>query len=184
MTQDFYLLYNLESRIPHTISGTPITLVPDGMATCRVKFNLGEDFVLAKKSLFHYAVIVSKGYAEFHSKRKTSEYKRYAIPDGILEDLNYKMSFVSDLGIKYSIDNQQLTLDFDLANLTADQRNAFNTSITAKNGKYTVYVTHSRDPTALLEKFDIDLYKLSKIKQYSTALSVEEPVSIWTTKTR
>ena len=184
MTQDFYLLYNLESRIPHAISGTPLDEAPEGMETCRVKFDIGEDFVLAKKSLFHYAVIVSNGYAEFHSRWKTSAYKRYAIPEGVLDDLDYKMSFVSDLGIKYSIDNQQLTLDFDLSNLTADQRNAFNTSISAKNGKYTVYVTRYQDPTALLEKFDIDLYELSKIKQYSTALSVDEPVSIWTTKTR
>lgn len=184
MTQDFYLLYNLESRIPHTISGAPITEIPNGMATCCVKFNAGEDFVLAKKSLFHYAVTVNKGYAEFHSRWKTSTYKRYAIPDGVLEDLNYKMSFLSDLDIKYSVNNQQLTLDFDLANLTIDQQDVFNTSINAKNGKYTVYVTEYRNPTRLLEKFDIDLYKLSKIKQYSIELDIIESVSLWGTKTR
>ena len=183
MKQDFYLLYNIESRIPHTISGSPITSVPAGMAKCRVKFIIGEDFVLAKKSLFHYVVIVNKGYAEFHSKWATSKYKRYAIPIGVLEDLNYKMSFISDLGIKYLIEDSKLTLNFDLAELTVDQRNAFNTSINAKNGKYTVYVTRYQDPTVLLEKFDIDLYELSKVRQYSTTLNVSEPVSIWTTKT-
>lgn len=177
---DFHLLYDLESRVPHTISGREIVTVPDGMGVCLVNEQDGNDFILGKKNLVNYLVTVVDGYADFTFKLDITTYKRYSVPDNVVQDLSYRFTFILDLDIKYTYQLNQLTVEFDLSTLGPTRKNNFTTSVNEKNGKCILYVTKHNDPTALLDKFEVDLYKLSQTKtQTFTVNSNEKTVSVW-----
>jgi hypothetical protein len=187
MTHDYYLTYDLDTRIPVSISGQKPVTVDNNTGVCLVREKYGEDFIFFRKVLDHYYVSVEEdGYASFTYKWAPvpPQYSQYGIPDNIIRDLNYKINVIANYGIEHSYANNTLTITYDLSVKTAEQRNNFYTSITPTNGKYRLYVTRYQDPTALLETIDIDLYQLSKIKTEAFKLTTKETqVTVWATRT-
>ena len=165
MTQDYYVVYDLESRIPVSIGGQPPATVPVGQAVCPTSQQYGEDFVLFKKVMNHYQVSVNdEGRADFVYRLSNVRFKRYSVPSNIVQDLSYRTNFITNFKIEYQYQNNKLTLILDLNSMDRDQRGNFITSITPTSGKCWIYITEYQNPTALIEKFQVDLYQLSKTK--------------------
>ena len=175
----FYVLYNSNTLVPTSISGQPHDQIPADMMEAPASNEDGEDFVLFKRDMNHYIVNVVDGVAEFLNRRTIAPYKKYIVPDNVVRDLNYNIIFILNFEITFECIDQALTLTFDLPGLSADRRNTFNTTVNDTNGKCVVYVTEYQDPTALLEKFEVDLFWLSKVKVYTVKLSTNERVSLW-----
>jgi hypothetical protein len=180
----FYVLYDANTRYPVSVSGTRHPDIPDGLAEGEISDADGEDFVLLRRDMSHYVVNVVDDRVEFLNRRNLAPYKKYCVPNDLVRDLNYNMIFILNFEIKYVYHDHELTLAFDLPALSADRRNTFNTLVNAYNGQCTIYVTESGDPTALLEKFEIDLYQLSKSKTLTQKLDVDQPISVWAIRNR
>jgi hypothetical protein len=177
---DYYLIYDKKTLIPNAISGQPITDVPKGMATCRVREHEGVDFITFKKIMHDFKVHVVKGYAEFYSRWNETRHNKYTVPGNMLQDLSYRITFFLNLEITFSFVENILTLHFDASLLNLDARNNFNTLVNAKNGQCKIFVTKHGDPTALLETFELDLYELGQKKSQSVLLFTQETnISIW-----
>lgn len=183
MTQDYYVVYDLESRVPVSVSGSRPTAIEDGRGILPIDQQHGEDFVLFKKIMGHYLVSVTDdGRGDFIYRLTNRRYKKYAIPSNIVQDLNYGMDFVTNFGIEYLQDDTQLILTLDLLTKDAEQRSNFNTSITAESGEFWIYVTRRRSPTELIEKFSVNLYQLGKTRSQAFELKTREKVSVWATR--
>ena len=186
MTQDYYVVYDLESRIPVSISGQPPAVISDDQAVLLTSQEHAEDFVLFKKVMDHYQVSVNDdGRADFVYRLSNVRFKRYSMPDNIVQDLSYRTNFITNFKIEYQYQNNELTLILDLNSMDRDQRSNFITSITPANGKCWAYITKYQDPTAPIEKFQFDLYQLSKTKtQVFPMANKEDQITVWATRTR
>lgn len=176
---NYYLTYDLDTRVPQTLSGAPIDPIPPGHGSCLVHTQEGEDFILGNKSITNYLVTVVDGYAEFGYRWNIVKHKKYKIDNNIVQDLNYNINFITNLDIKFDLQDSKLTLLFDLNSNGANIRNNFNTSINEKNGDCVLYVTKYQEPTALLESFDFDIYQLSQTQTQTFDLTTNCPISLW-----
>jgi hypothetical protein len=183
MSQDFFVVYNLETRIPYSISGSTPARIPENNAVCLAKHQDGEDFVLFKKSMADYLVAVNEdGYADFTFKHNLALTRKYGVANNIVRDLSYRLTFILELGITFIHTGNELELTFDLSKLGPDRKNIFNTTITPGNGRCLLYITEYQNPTALLEKHNIDLYKLSKLKKKTITIKSTGKISVWASR--
>jgi hypothetical protein len=186
MTQDYYVVYDLETRIPVSVSGQPPVTISDGQAVLPTSQQHGEDFVLFKKVMNHYQVSVNNdGRADFVYRLSNVRFKRYSVPSNIVQDLSYRTNFITNFKIEYQYQNNELTLMLDLNSMDHDHRSNFITSVTPASGKCWIYITEHQNPAALLEKFQVNLYQLSKTKTQAFLLTTnKDQISVWATRTR
>jgi hypothetical protein len=162
------------------VGGSLPSRIPEGHGTCLVKPEIGEDFVLFKKSMDHYLIAVDdNGYADFTYKWDIISPDKLNIPNNIVRDLSYRISFILQFNITFTHNDDTLSLNFDVDALGPLKKNIFNTTVNSENGKSFVYVTKFQDPVALLEKYEIDLYQLSKNKTINLPLTTNEQITVW-----
>jgi hypothetical protein len=179
MSHTFYALYNLETLDIMSISGSPFGEIPDGVKTCKVYEKDGEDFHNSRKHMHEYIINVdADGYAKFKYKYLHIVTTRNIINSNQVQDLNYKIIFFDFLDIRYQYSDTKLTLTFDIDSLETKYQDNFKNSV-VQDSKAMIYVTRYQDPTVLITKFEIDLYKFMENKIISLPLNVDIRISVW-----
>jgi hypothetical protein len=180
MAHDFHLLYDSITLVPLVISGSEIIDVREGLLTCKLQESIAEDLITHKKSLHDYLVKANNGYAELIFKNSDLWHKKKTMPDDIVKDLNYRITFFSCLDIKFIIADK-IKLYFDIDTIDISYQTNFKTVVNEQNSMAYFYITEFNNPTKLLTKFEINLLEFCKSKVLE--LDYSRPnISIWATR--
>ena len=158
MSHTFYVVYDNTTQIPNGISGYPFDNIPAGSVQACVREEDGTAFIEGHQRLHDYIVIVVDGWAVF----KPRYIIKRIFPDNMVQDLDYRINYFNIVGIKYSYNQNLLTLttDYDIP-----------------ESEFTVYVTSQGDPGKLLSKHRVKSSRSIEIKT-----TIKEPISVWATK--
>ena len=182
MSHVYYVLYDSTTLAPYSISGLPFNIVPEGSATCKVYEPDGEDFHSDKKFMRDFIVQVnSDGYAIFKYTHLHIVSTRTVVDNDVVQDLNYKIIFFNYLNIKYQQSNNTITLFFDINNIAEEYRDNFNLTV-ANSAVCMLYITGYQDPTALINKVEIDLIELAETKTITIPVNLDQQISLWGAK--
>jgi hypothetical protein len=179
MAHDYYVLYDKQLLTLYSISGYPFTDIRETQSVALIQEEDGESFITHNKSLHDYIVKVTDNvYAELIFKNSELLFKKKNVPDHIVKDLNYRISFFSCLDIQATVQDNKLILEFDLDSLYDSYRSNFLNIVNKDNGVCIFYVTEHNDPTALIKTIEVDLYQLYKQKRMEFDFP-NKKISVW-----
>lgn len=182
MSHVYYVLYDSTTLAPYSISGLPFSIVPEGSSTCKVYESDGEDFHTDKKIMRDFIVQVNNdGYAIFKYTHLHIVGTRTIVDNDVIQDLNYKIIFFNYLNIKYQQSNDAITLFFDIDDIAEEYRDNFDLTV-ANSAVCMLYITRYQDPTALINKVEIDLVKLAETKTVTIPFNLDQQISLWGVK--
>lgn len=167
------------SLVPDCISGSEITDISEGYAVCLVNNKDGEEFISGTRSMHFHTIRVVDGYAKFTNRYSKSNIKKSAGNNTIVQDLSYEINFFNNLNIKYVCNKKTLKLKFNANGIDPEYFENFNTTVRTNYNFCTIFVTEYQNPTVPLEKFEIDLYQLSRTTEVSLKLNTDRKISVW-----
>lgn len=182
MAHDYYALYDKQLLTLYSISGYPFNDIRENQLVALVAEEDGESFIKHTKSLHDYIVKVTDNkYAELIFKNSDLLFKKKNVPDNIVKDLNYRISFFSCLDIEYKLEDNKLKLIFEFDSLYNAYKENFLNIINKDNGACVFYITEHNNPTALLKTIEVDLYELYA-QRYMEFDFNNTKASVWATR--
>ena len=182
---DFYIQYDVDTLNIYSISGSRHVSIPTGKNEAPIKESIALEFIVGSLVFHNYFVHINEdGYAEVIPKGSTSVDKHSRLLDGtdnIVRDLSYRSSFFDKFMIEFTY-SDKLLLTFNFDKLSTQSKYYFNTTVIPNVSECTVYVTKYKDPSALLKKYKIDIYKLKESKTLELDLDVTDKISVWASK--
>jgi hypothetical protein len=155
----FYIRYSKETGIPDSLSGQPITNIPEDFAVATISDEDGHEFMSGKLSIGHHRVIGHNGHAILKHMHIISNDEKSALSDGIIHDLDYRASVFTGLEIHYSYINGTLTV---MKYARALPENTF-------------YITKYRDSRSLLTKVLVSDFE----KDNQFKINYDGKISVW-----
>jgi hypothetical protein len=179
--KNFYVIYNIETKKPATISALKSLNIPNGYAESIVDLTTGEEFINGKKHLHKYFVVDNNGIAKFHLINNSRKQKKYYDNDNHIKDLNERNRTFNQLEIKFQLidDKINLTMDTDLDDSIIIP---LINNINSKSKLCKLYITGYGDVNTLICSLEFDLVKLIKDKTLDIELDVDKDrISLWAT---
>ena len=179
-----YILYNAETLVPVSSSGSPFTDIAEGVAQATIAYHTHKNLVESHTRLDRYFVKLNKDdHAEIVPFAITKLPTVYTDLPNTIKDLDPKLKFFNYLGIPFSLIDDMLTVEFDKNTMTDESLDYFIHKAQNNTLVYKLCITEYGNPTALHEIVELKVPKDCNNQRFEYKLTNKyDKVSIWAIK--
>ena len=175
-----YVLYNTETLIPVSTSGSEYAVVPEGYLHAIISYVDHEAQIHGNLKLSNYFMKVEDGIGKFTPFESLTCPTVYIGTSDTIKDLAPSAKLFNYLGIPFVLKNDMVFITYDVSD---EVKKYFDNRVKGTALKYKIYVTEHSDPMQLYETHDFNLSELYKKRIIEFKLNKNyERVSLWATK--